>query len=86
MAEMSANLNIDSHYPLCLMLFTAPIYGAKLFQTIAHDKGKPVVKQGRKAIESPTGDCQAAEGIEEEPGSASAVCFILFATAAPLLA
>jgi hypothetical protein len=55
-------------------------------QTIAHDKGKPVVKQGRKAIESPTGDCQAAEGIEEEPGSASAVCFILFATAAPLLA
>lgn len=51
-----------------------------LLIAIAHDKGKPVAKQGRKAIESPDGDCQAAEGIEEKSASAPPLFLSPFAS------
>ena len=67
-------LNIDSHYPLMFNVVD-PIFGPCSF--ISNDctrKGKPVARQRRKAIESPTGDGQAAERHRRGNGSRSPIC------------
>jgi len=52
-----------------------------LYKPIAHDKGKPVVKQGRKAKSLSTRffswqDSLVAEGIEEADSSFAVVCLL----------
>jgi|SRR5689334_686333 len=69
--QKHAILIIDSQRPYCLMLLSRSqcVRDNVLFKSDCTRKGKPVARQGRKAIESPNGDRQAAERHRRGNGS-----------------